>query len=810
MMKQIALAVSFLVAVTTSAQVSDSTEMFQAVQGTCSQLLVIPPTALSLQGLSACVKSVQDADLKAAMLAAYAMGLFCCDQAQDANKMVQYLKQAYPTTPFLALFQGSQYQANCPKCSGGGTVEGACSRCGGNGACKGCRGRGTIPQLNRAVIACKACGGSGKCSACGGSRRETAKCPQCFGKRQITSKDLMKDAYAKLLQQTKALALEHERAAKGLIQFEDQWVTPADRQKELDQREARAKAQQADAERKLKEAGQKFEEEARNLAEEKRKQAAAVAQDAQQHSGHGGAEGGDSLTELQALAENGNAVAQYKLGNLYDNGRAVAQDYGEAGRWYRKAADQGCASAQYNLGVYYANGQGVAKDQQAARGWLLLAAGAGNKDAAGALKRIEEALAPDQALETNNRSQEGAPVSTQPPQTPVQKREVAATVDPRTTKGASRPGESGRDEKGPRLYALEFSEIRTYSGSKGVPEREHRINLGKLSIGEVCINGAPISDSKSQEDLVWLREAAAEGYPSALNDLGLMHALGSGAPKDEVKAVELFQKAARRGNGEAWTNLKIMYEYSKGVPHDAFKAFEWFQKAALQGDPEAQTFLGALYAAGQIPEDPGLPKHGAYTVAKVRGSPQELILAKEWYQKAAMQGYAHAQYALGRLLVRYFPKEVVQAKAWYLLASKGGHFYAPSALHDVATGGTQAEIEQRAASLAATIAQNVKGYPQDEGELPERYQKLAMLRAFYAQFNLAFLYEYGIGVHKDIVQAVAWYGVVRIPPKEDPALSYLQAQSGFCIGDLEKLMTLEQRAEAEARSNSLLKRIYNN
>jgi uncharacterized protein len=43
------------------------------------------------------------------------------------------------------------------------------------------------------------------------------------------------------------------------------------------------------------------------------------------------------------------ASAQSPIGNLYDEGNGVAQDYQKAMEWYLKAADQGNASAQNNL-----------------------------------------------------------------------------------------------------------------------------------------------------------------------------------------------------------------------------------------------------------------------------------------------------------------------------------------------------------------------------------------------------------------------------------------------------------------------------
>ncbi len=73
-------------------------------------------------------------------------------------------------------------------------------------------------------------------------------------------------------------------------------------------------------------------------------------------------------------ADQGDADAQLKIGDMYFEGRAVAQDYSEAGQWYRFAADHGNAAAQYNLGILYAKGQGVPLDNILAHMWFNLAA----------------------------------------------------------------------------------------------------------------------------------------------------------------------------------------------------------------------------------------------------------------------------------------------------------------------------------------------------------------------------------------------------------------------------------------------------
>ncbi len=63
------------------------------------------------------------------------------------------------------------------------------------------------------------------------------------------------------------------------------------------------------------------------------------------------------------LAENGDAVAQYSLGKLLENGGVgVPRDLAEAAKWYQRSASQGIAAAQNNLGLMYAQGRGVPQD----------------------------------------------------------------------------------------------------------------------------------------------------------------------------------------------------------------------------------------------------------------------------------------------------------------------------------------------------------------------------------------------------------------------------------------------------------------
>ena len=90
-----------------------------------------------------------------------------------------------------------------------------------------------------------------------------------------------------------------------------------------------------------------------------------------------------NVPQLQTLATQGNAIAQFNLGVLHDVGRGVRQDYAQAVKWYRLAAAQGHAGAQFNLGGMYFEGSGVAQDYVRAYQWFTLAGVAGY---AGAVK----------------------------------------------------------------------------------------------------------------------------------------------------------------------------------------------------------------------------------------------------------------------------------------------------------------------------------------------------------------------------------------------------------------------------------------
>ena len=56
------------------------------------------------------------------------------------------------------------------------------------------------------------------------------------------------------------------------------------------------------------------------------------------------------MKNLKNLAEQGDAGAQFSLGHMCEMGRGMKKYFGEAMRWYLRAAEQGNADAEFRLG----------------------------------------------------------------------------------------------------------------------------------------------------------------------------------------------------------------------------------------------------------------------------------------------------------------------------------------------------------------------------------------------------------------------------------------------------------------------------
>ena len=129
--------------------------------------------------------------------------------------------------------------------------------------------------------------------------------------------------------------------------------------------------------------------------------------------------------------------------------------------------------------------------------------------------------------------------------------------------------------------------------------------------------------------------------------------------KDYPQAIRLLEPLARAGNPIAQLRYGLLHYHGHGVRENDAQALQWFERAARQGLAEAQFNLGNMYA---------------YGLAAPTGSDANR-LAAQWYFEAARQGHAQAQYSLGILFLT--GTGVVQSDAeaakWIERAAAQGH-----------------------------------------------------------------------------------------------------------------------------------------
>ena len=162
---------------------------------------------------------------------------------------------------------------------------------------------------------------------------------------------------------------------------------------------------------------------------------------------------------------------------------------------------------------------------------------------------------------------------------------------------------------------------------------------------------------------VW-RKAADKGSTSAMVELGVLYATGSGVPKDEAQARVLFERAAESGNPRGVTNLAAL-SGAGGAPSDPVRARALLAKGAETNSAEAEYQLGlmtaegiggpkddaaarALFEKAALQNHPGaLERMGAF-LESGRGGEKDSSVAKTYYEKSAALGNDDAKAALKR------------------------------------------------------------------------------------------------------------------------------------------------------------------
>ena len=158
------------------------------------------------------------------------------------------------------------------------------------------------------------------------------------------------------------------------------------------------------------------------------------------------------------------------------------------------------------------------------------------------------------------------------------------------------------------------------------------------------------------------RKAADKGSTSAMVELGVLLATGSGVAKDEAAGAQAV-RARRRSRQSARRHQSRGAPAAAAQPSDPVKARALLAKAAETNSAEAQYQLGLMTADGI-------------------GGPQDDVAARALFEKAAAQGHAGALERMGAFAQsgRGGPKDASAAKAYYEKAAALGNEDAKAAL----------------------------------------------------------------------------------------------------------------------------------
>ncbi|HXX25087.1 MAG TPA: tetratricopeptide repeat protein [Pseudolabrys sp.] len=200
-----------------------------------------------------------------------------------------------------------------------------------------------------------------------------------------------------------------------------------------------------------------------------------------------------------------------------------------------------------------------------------------------------------------------------------------------------------------------------------------KVAAGKSRRAMYELGRAYAANQQLPEAIATYRKAADKGSTSAMVELGVMLATGTGIGKNPDEARKLFERAAAAGNPRGVTSLASL-SGTGGAPLDPIKERTMLAKAAEANSPEAEYQLGLMYAngTGGPPDDAAaramfekaaaqnhpdaLLWMGAFAQAG-RGGPKDTSAAKSYYERAAALGNEDAKAALKRIECPYVIKD---------------------------------------------------------------------------------------------------------------------------------------------------------
>jgi TPR repeat protein len=455
-------------------------------------------------------------------------------------------------------------------------------------------------------------------------------------------------------------------------------------------------------------------------------------------------DGPGALEAARKGAELGSPTAEVIIGVMYADGVQLERDYPRAREHFMRAAKAGSAYAHFNLGVLAANGWGVLRD---------------DAEAAAALRRAADG------------------------RDPLAMQILAQRYD---AAGAER--------------WLKKAAESLYADAAGTPLR-------------IANPGAVAPDAAAL--VAWYQARAAAGEAWAEAYLGLLHEAGQWLAKDYAAAAARYRAAGEAGYVPAQHRMANFYREGKGVPRDEEESRRWafmqqtrrceaLERAAAEANPcdrlaadrhdpqrmveGLDSYCTRLFAGRAVSACTAAVKASPKTVryhtqlARALAHTGRMEEARREASVAARAGSSAAMILLGVMSQRGLGTQVDEkaALAWYRRAAEAGDQRGVALVMTSAFGGIgvekgsaeanalMAEMRPRMAVRSAPTMEEMaaKGNPREQHNLAaelERQKRYDEALQWYeraaaqgfrpSQLNLAQMYERGIGVAQDTMEA---------------------------------------------------------
>jgi len=428
------------------------------------------------------------------------------------------------------------------------------------------------------------------------------------------------------------------------------------------------------------------------------------------------------VERLRHRADADDPKDQATLGLCYQTGVGVKRDNARAVEWYKKAAAKGHAGAQNNLGMMYDQSIGVPRDSAKARELYVSAANAGLADA-------EFNVGLDFASEKNFEDA---------------RKWYQKAADQGHLRALNNLG---------NIYLL----------GRGVPvdleqAKKYLIKpaTAGIAVSQFGMAAAFFFQKDAAEAMPWLRRSMQGGYIWAYSRYARSLYYAEGVERDVAAALDLARKLAKRGDGNSQALVAhILLANTEKMPADAKEAYEFARKSAEQGNSYGQRILGSCYYRGfGVKQDAAEAVHwyrlsaeqkdatAACNLAELlesgSGTARDVREAVKWYQVGAEAGDVVSQFKLARIFKdgAGVPRDIPMALKWGRKCAEAGY-------------------PDGQALLAQILVENM-GLT-DPSETYDWAKKSADQGSAYGQKVVAICYNRGIGVERDLKQAMKWY-----------------------------------------------------